>query len=295
MMMAGIGSVAGGLMGLFGGGGDQASPQRVDIGPATSHLTGQNFGGIGNLSQYNLGGQNLGQYSSTMQQGINNPYAQFGLNNTMAFANAGMGSAAQGLGNAQQLGNMVNPLIQTAFDPQNALYARTADQVSQQSLAGLSNSGLATTPWGQGVYGQTMGNFNIDWQNNQLQRQLAGAQGAGQLAGTAYGLGSSAGMGGAQFGMLPYGTYGQINTDKLNTLAGGAAYGNTSSAIPQTAVGDWLSYMNAGTAANNTAINQQAQNFKQDQAYGQQIGQGLYALGSPYSMGSSPFMGSMFM
>lgn len=293
MMSAGLMALGGGIAGLMGGGG-QADPQRVDLAPATNALTGHGFGSISNLNQYNLGGQNMGQYSSTMQNTINNPYAAWGLQGTGQFAGAGQGVSAQGIQNAGQLGGMVGPLLNQAFDPQQALYARTADQVSQQSLAGLGNSGLANTPWGQGVYGQTMGNFNIDWQNNLLQRMLAGSQGASSLAGSAYGLGSSAGMGGAQFSMLPYGTYNQIGQDKLGTLTGGAQYGNMSSAIPQTAASDWLAYMGQATGANNAATAQQAQNFKQDQAYGGAIGQGLYALGSPYSMGSSPMASKFF-
>ncbi len=247
----------------------------VDLSPATGTLTGQGFGGIGNLAQYNLGGQNLGQYSTTMQNTLNNPYAQSGQAATNQFAGMGMDSSVQGWQNSINLGNQVNPLIQTAFDPQNALYARTADQVSQQALAGLGNSGLATTPWGQGVYGQTMGNFNIDWQNNLLQRMLAGSQGAMSLGQGAAHLGAGSAMQGAQFGMMPYGTYNQMGQDQLNTLTAGAQYGNMASAIPQTAIGDWLSYMGQGNAANQTAIKQQEQNLKAGGALGSAVGNAI--------------------
>jgi hypothetical protein len=250
-----------------------SNPQRVDLAPATGALTGGGFGGIDSLSQYNLGGQNLGQYSSTMQNTINNPFAPQALAGAQGFGGLGMDSSVQGWQNSMNLGGMVNPLINTAFDPQNALYARTADQVSQQALAGLGNSGLAQTPWGQGVYGQTMGNFNIDWQNNQLQRELAGATGATNLAQGAAHLGAGSAMQGAQFAGLPYQTFQGQGQDQLSLLSGGAQYGNMSSAVPQTAIGDWLSYMGQATSANNAALAQQTQNFKQATQIGEAAGE----------------------
>ena len=242
----------------------------VDLAPATSSLQGPQ--GINSLAQYNLGGQNLGQYSDVMQNTMNNPFASSALSGVQGFSGLGMDSSVQGWQNSMNLGNQVNPLIQTAFDPQNALYARTADQVSQQSLAGLGNSGLAQTPWGQGVYGQTMGNFNIDWQNNLLQRMLAGSQGATNLAQGAAHLGAGSAMQGAQFASLPYQTYNQQGTDNLNLLTGGAQYGNMASAIPQTAISDWLSYMGQASNANSVAINQEKQNDSRMKAVGDAAG-----------------------
>lgn len=244
----------------------------VDLKPATGALTGQDFGSIGGLAQYNLGGQNLGQYSNTMQATLNNPFSGQALGGAQQFAGMGMDSSIQGWQNSVNLGNQVNPLINQAFDPQGALYARTADQVSQQALAGLGNSGLATTPWGQGVYGQTMGNFNIDWQNQQLQRMLAGASGATSLAQGSAHLGAGSAMQGAQFAGMPYQTYQGIGQDQLATLTGGAQYGNMSSAIPQTAISDWLAYMGQATSANQVGINQQAQNMKAGEALGKAAG-----------------------
>jgi hypothetical protein len=68
-----------------------------------------------------------------------------------------------------------------AFDPQNALYNRTQARLSDQIGAGNANSGLAGTPYGESVRGNALGNFNIDWQNQQLQRMMQGGTAASGL------------------------------------------------------------------------------------------------------------------
>lgn len=137
--------------------------------------------------------------ASANMQGMYNQYAP-GL---MANA-AGVGGWEQGLG--QQLAGAYAPLqqgagqvMQSGMDPQNALYARTAQQLQEQIRAAEAARGIAMTPYGAGVEGQTMANFNIDWQNQQLQRQLAALQGAGGALGQ-YGAGVAGGAGLAQQG-----------------------------------------------------------------------------------------------
>jgi hypothetical protein len=86
------------------------------------------------------------------------------------------GSAAGLPGYAQQA-------LQTGFDPQNALYARTAQQLQDQTRSGLAARGLSMDPYGAGVEGQTMSNFNLDWLDRLLGREQQGAQTAQGLLG----------------------------------------------------------------------------------------------------------------
>jgi len=77
----------------------------------------------------------------------------------------------------------------TALDPQNALYNRTQQQLVDQQNAQLAMSGLSGSPYGAGIANQGLSNFNIDWQGNQLKRQLSGLsglQGANSAAGGLY-------------------------------------------------------------------------------------------------------------
>ena len=300
-LVAGIGGLVGGLSGMFGGGkaSDVQLPQQqsVNIGGITGNLNNA----IPGLDQYNLGGQNLGQYQGALQGTINNPYQQFGQGAANQFAPQGMQNAQQGINNAGVMGNTVPGLTGAAyqilnqgFDPQHALYQQTLDQTSQQQLAGLGQSGLAQTPWGQGVAGQNLNNFNIGWQNNLLNRMVTGAQGAeglmnqaGSNATNSFQLGNNASNAGAAAGMLPYATYNQFGQNEMNLLNQGAQYGQTASQIPQTGIGDWLQYLSGANQANSTAnqqgqlaLNQQNQQFNQNQQYGKAIGSGLSGIGN---------------
>jgi hypothetical protein len=183
--------------------------------------------------------------------------------------------------------------MQQAFDPQSALYNRTAGQVSDRELAALSNMGLGTTPVGAGAYGQTMGDFNLNWQNQQLQRMLAGVQGAQGAASSALGLGGQ-GLGlGTAGGMAPFQAYGQVAGTPLGAYGGAAQYGQQAAAIPQTGIGDWLQYLSASTGGQNAMTNlygqqlaAQRQQFGENQAFGQGIGAGLGGIAaSPFGTG----------
>lgn len=74
-------------------------------------------------------------------------------------------------------------IIQQAFDPQQELYNRTHDAILQDTMSQLSASGLANTPAGASTLADASKNFNIDWLNNLLNREITGATGAENLFG----------------------------------------------------------------------------------------------------------------
>lgn len=267
------------------------------------------YGGAQSLGQYNLGGQNLGQYQNLAQQGVNNPYA--GLYQQGAGQAGGMGIAGgqQAYGAGGQLMNSglstlpdVTALLNLGFDPQNALYARTQQQVQDQSAAQASASGVGGTPYGQGLMNQNNSNFNIDWQNNELQRAATGASAAGGLmnqAGSTIGQGADLQSGGIQellqgYGQ-PYNTFQGINANALNTLLGASQYGQGAAAIPQMQIQDYMSYLNqanqnAQTQNQSTALalNKSQQEAQQLAAMGQGIGQ-LAGMGMGGGFGGGGF------
>jgi len=73
-----------------------------------------------------------------------------------------------------------NQLLQTGFDPQNALYNQQAGLTQNNSNATNAMYGLSQSPYGAGVADQNQTNFNIDWQNAQEQRQATALAGYGQ-------------------------------------------------------------------------------------------------------------------
>jgi hypothetical protein len=86
------------------------------------------------------------------------------------------------------LSNMGSNVLNTAFDPQSALFNQLQNQVTQQTQAANAAAGLGGSAYGASNTANTLGNFDINWQNQQLQRQLAGLQGAGSAYSTAQSL-----------------------------------------------------------------------------------------------------------
>ena len=300
-MIAGAAALAGGAMGMFGGGSSVPSGPAPWLMPQMNQAAGNAFGGIQGLSGYGNTAQGTqGQAYNTFQNLYNNPYAggyQGGANFAGALGqNAALGGYGAG-GLLQQYGLSAMPYAQsifnTAMDPQQALYGRTQQAVTDQSRANLEASGMGSTPYGAGLMNDATRNFNIDWQNNQLQRQALGAQAGGGLL-TAGGNLANLGTGmqnvaPGQFlaaSGMPYGAFSQIGGDQfgaINQLLG--ATGNAQN-ISNQQIQDWLAYVQAGNQAGGVAnqaysnqLQANQQQFNQQQQYGKMFGQGLYGLG----------------
>lgn len=83
-------------------------------------------------------------------------------------------------GAAQNLFSGGNSILNTAFDPQSALFNQLQNQVSQQANAANAQAGLGGSAYGAGNTANTLQNFDINWQNQQLGRQATGLGAAGQ-------------------------------------------------------------------------------------------------------------------
>jgi hypothetical protein len=119
----------------------------------------------------------------------------WGMGNAGIKAQAGSIGSAQG--NAQSLENMgknirgefsgnqayANQALQNAFDPQKALYNQYLGQVTDQTNSQEALRGIANTPYGAAVTGNTLGQFNTGWNAQQIQNENIGAQTAEGLQG----------------------------------------------------------------------------------------------------------------
>src|SRR5258708_26510103 len=184
-------------------------------------------------------------------------------------------------GGANSLFGAGNQVLNTAFDPQQALYNRTQQQVMDQINAANASSGVYG-PAAAGVAQQGINNFNIDWQNNLLNRERMGIQAGGQAFGGASDLGGL-GLQTLQSGSYaPYGTYLGQQRDifgGLNSLNAGVL---GAFSLPQQMIQNTEAYLGLGQSANSLA--QTAQNTGFDQ--GSQIGSGL--TNSLYPLGNNP-------
>ena len=213
------------------------------------------------------------------QQAANTAGQQMDALSSVAGQQAGYyGQAAD---QARQAGQQV---YQTAFDPQNALYDRTQQQLTDQVRAGQAARGIGLSGEGAVEENGAMSNFNIDWQNNQLQRQTQGVSAmnsANQYMGADMAAQLSAGQAQAQYGQegaqIPLtaqqyvagqpaanaNAYGQ-NIGNLNTM-----YANQANmAIP---------YMNAGQGAQQFNV---GYNTQQNAANAKLLTQGIGGLAS---------------
>ncbi len=247
-------------------------------------------------------GNNLTAYNNT----VNNPYA--GQRQSAANAAGAYGAGdlfpmeVSGARSLEGLGNTAAAyapqILQTGFDPQSALYDRTQQQIKDQLSATNAMSGLSGTPYGAGVMGQGVTNFNIDWQNQQLQRQLQATQGYGSLASTAgrdfagaVDLGNAAVGTQLQSGALPYSSYAGIQSDITGAGNAYAGAANNSFGLDQNTLNALSAYLKLGQSATSVGQAGQNQGFNQGQTLGANVGAGISGLSSGISGLSGLFGG----
>ena len=189
-------------------------------------------GGTQTMQQY------INQYLPAMNTSAMQQPTSYSPAETSALGNFLSGNALQNAPYAQQA-------LQTGFDPQNALYARTAQQTQDQTRAAEAAAGVAATPYGAGIESQNMANFNLDWINQEQARQQAGASTADQLMST---MGQEV-AGGQQLAQAGP----SFQTSMLSSLLG-----NTTTALnpQQVALSDYLSYMGQNQTAQLQASGQ---------------------------------------
>ena len=304
--MAGLGSSiyndvnAGGTGGFTGG----SSPPPVYI-PGGQPGADTNYQAITN--DMTGAGQNVARtvtpalFSATSNL-TQNPYAGLMQGTANMASNYGLGTLApQMAGGANTLfgpGNTGAPyagqVLQTGFDPQNALYNRTYQQTVDQSNAINSMYGLGSSPAGAGLTEQATNNFNIDWQNAQLQRQQQATaaynnlvQGTGKAYSGASDLGTAALGTQTTAGALPYQTYatGQNNNvAALNQLSTGA---NTAYGLDQNTLNALAAYLKLGQSATSVGQAGAAQNAGNMTALGSALGSGLQGLSGIFGGGGT--------
>jgi len=321
-IVGGVGAAIGLGENLFGGSGSSIAPPPTQAlgtqggNPATYIPTGQSGADQqyqSMLAQYGgaaggLPGQVLGAASGAFGNILNNPYAARaqGYADTagnaawQALAPNAFSSASTLFNQGQQAAPYGQSILQTGFDPQSALYNRMQQQVQDRANATNAMYGLGSSPYGAGVANESMNNFNIDWQNQQLKRQAESIQGYGQLqnaigrdfAGSAdlnqIGIGAY-----QQAGQLPYQAYQGRQNDifgGLSALTG--AYSNAFGPTQQL-FGDLGNYLRLGQGASNLAQTGQQSQYGQAIQNQDIFGSNLIGLGNALGGGYNS-LGALF-
>lgn len=232
LVSSGIG-LAGSLM---GGGGDKGAMASPAYQPMAEKFMDSYYQPL-----FERGINNVGQqidplsslYSSNYWDTVGNYFAPSMIDKAKDAGQYLTGTLSPQLQNSSTslagLGDYATPyarqILQTGFDPQNQIYDRNVQRLMDSQNAINSMSGVAMTPYGAGVTGQTLGNFNLDWENNLLNRMNTAATGYNTLTGNIANLYSGAGsLGNAAAqattlgGQLPYMATQQYNNDVLSAL-----------------------------------------------------------------------------
>jgi len=287
-----LGAVAGPLVGgivgnIFGGGGGSSGGYQGGsyLPPNLTQAANNELGLIPQLGQNNIYQQMLPQAQNTVYGALNSPFYQQALNGSQLSSSLGNQQAYQGLGAANQLYGQMgqipgleNQLAQSAFDPQSQLYNYLQAQNANQVNADLAARGLNMSGAGAQIAAQQNQLFNQNWQNNLLNRQLAGVQGIGALNQSAGQLGavaSSLGTQGVnllnQSAAMPYQTQINAANSRLGLINSAGQIGQQANAPIQQQISDYNAYQGLGAANSTAQVNQQNQLNQASQGIGQMI------------------------
>lgn len=199
---------------------------------------------------------------------------------TLTGAVAPLGSyGAAALNTGSTLPQYQQGIMDAAFDPQRSLYNKDRAQVADYANVANSMAGIGSSPYGASVATGAMSNFDLDWNNKQLDRMGKGVTDVGNLA-TAYGnygkagesayttagsLGYGAGQGLSTLGYSPYYYGSQIGDTALKGYSNLSDFGLSSYKLPEDALKFGESYLGLGQTASgissglgNTGYNQTA-------------------------------------
>lgn len=271
----------GGAIGSLFGSGSPSQPNVQVYQPSGTTAQDSNLQTLLQQQQNTIAGANnpYTQYSPQFANVFNSLYNSPYAGGYQAAANtSGTQSTATGanaLNNSTALSSGVNPLtqysnqiLQTAFDPSQALYAQNLQNT--QNAANVANAQYGLT--GQQAAGnlnQATTNFGIDWQAQELANQAAGLQGAAAGYGAAGTAGNNAlnlGTGAAQStlagGLTPYSAGTNIGNAQTSALQSyiNALLGPSTSA--QSTIGNEQNYLNTGISASEDAASQAAQDYQ---------------------------------
>jgi hypothetical protein len=226
--------------------------------PGLVDLFNQTYGSIGNIAG--------GGVSST---GFD-PAAPIQAGQNVLRAAAGLPNMAQNVWDfGQVLPAMAGQIYQSGFDPQGQMFNSLQQQVTDQTRAALAGSGLGDSPYGAGVLGTNLGNLDINWQNNLLNRQTQAAQSINAIQ-QQYGTDATTA---AQIAK----DYGQLNQAGVGLEMLGpefqlqvgeglqGMYGAVLGQIQQQ-ISDWLAYLSQGNQNQQSSVSTAAEMNQANQA-----------------------------
>lgn len=209
--------------------------------------------------------QGVGQQQINLAQGAD---AQNAIAGAQTGANYAAGTAGAGYDFSQQLLPYATQIMNMGLDPQQELYDRTLHQTQEAQRVGQAARGIEMSPYGAGLENEAVKNFNIDWQNNALDRAVTGANAGAALGSNAFQLGNDASKLAASGALLPYSTkLGFLNDQsagydtKLGAMEREANFGTVKNQTTQQQIADFLQYLGMGPGYQSAQTGENTANF----------------------------------
>lgn len=260
-------------------------PQNVGAADAAT------YGLIGENAANNPAQSKLGDFNTILNNRMNNPYADARVAGATEAGGALQNSGRGAIGTAGELNTSAlaalpsaRAVLEQAMDPQNALYDRTLQRLQDQIRVGQSARGITMSPYGADLENHGLSDFNLDWENNKLQRMTSGLSAyTGATTGAANTATSAANL--SKFGAgeiasgaeLPYGAYSANQSDDYTALMDYINAAEQANVPRSQAIAQYLQYMGLGTnaavAAGNQANTQYQNSVTQAQNYATGLGQ----------------------
>jgi len=243
------------------------TPQNFQPSQGSQSLDASNYQAVlGDIENQITSGTTPGQVfwpavQTATTNAVNNPYTGQAVAGAQSGAAAGTGVQSAGIAGMNQLTGGAAQILNTGFDPQQALYNQQQGQVIEQTNVANAMAGLGSSPYGASNTANTLGNFDINWQNNELARQQQALGAAGTAIGTGIGAGQTGINTGVNTAAAPSGAYNTAQTNSLSALTSGISAGNQQYTVPQTVLSDLMGYLNLGQSASQTASGINAQNL----------------------------------
>ena len=284
-------TVAGEAFGGSGGGGGSSSPNGSYGGsPATYIPTDQPQADqyyqqiFQQMQPYAaaLPGETIPGYQTYAANIQANPYAAQAQTGANTAAGYGTTAAGYGMQGAAGLQGAAGEVLQTGFDPQQAFYNQSINNLQNQYGASNAAAGLSG-PFAAGVTDQGLNNFNIGWQQSQLGNQTSALTSAGQGYAGAQTLGDLAAATQASATGLPYSTYLGQQTNDISALGSLTSGTNAAFGANESLANLLQSYLGLGQSATGLAQQGEAANFGQQASLGSSLGSTISGLGTSLS------------
>ena len=194
-------------------------------------------------------------FNDTYQNVLNNPYYAQGQSQVNSAAGQQYASGTADVNNANTMNSLAPSIIASGFDPTSALYNNQLKSAQDAQSIASAQAGVAGSPFAAGMQGDATTNFNLNWQQQQAQKQQQAIAALGQLFGNSANLASTGASQQMQGAAAPAQAY-NANQSSIMTALQQLVSGTTGAGSQvNNDIGQYGNYLQIGQGATNSQDN----------------------------------------